>query len=104
MAYWHGLNRWSWYIRSARNYTSRRFVQEWKNRDPDGCREGRASGYSDELSDFTDSALLSKGMDVETVTRLLGSAIQKTRMGEKEIWRYSAYSLIFEFGSLVGFR
>ena len=82
-------------FRSQPNYTSRSFVEEWKNRTP----EPQAQSTS-----HTESVLLSEGMSHEGVMEFLGSPIQRIRLGEREVWKYSGYSLVFETGKLQAIR
>jgi hypothetical protein len=54
--------------------------------------------------DFSGSLILKKGMSSEEAMRHLGSPVQRNRMGEREVWRYSGYLLVFESGALVEIR
>ena len=82
-------------FRSEPNYTSRSFVQEWKDRPP--VPKARSAG-------LTESILLSEEMSQEGVMELLGSPVQRVRLGERELWKYSGYSLLFETGRLQEIR
>lgn len=77
------------------NYSSRNFVEQWKGRNT--LAEGVPSS-------FAQSVLLSEGMAQEQVVRRLGSPVQRIRLGEREVWKYSAYSLLFEAGLLKEIR
>ena len=77
------------------NYPSRSFVDQWKGRDP---------SITGSPSDFTGSTLLSEGMKPENVIRHLGSPLQRIQLREREVWRYSGYSLLFEGGVLREIR
>jgi hypothetical protein len=70
------------------------FVQAWKDRVPP---EVAGSGLSK-------SILLSKGMEEEEIVRVIGSPVQRIRLGEREVWKYSGYSLLLENGTLQDIR
>ena len=77
------------------NSATNSFVEQWANRNPfDIPRSGGLTG----------SPLLSEGMKEEEVVRILGSPMQKTSLGEVEVWKYSSYSLYFEGGVLKSLR
>jgi len=78
-----------------KNYSSAYFVQQWKDRDP-------LAGSGDRVMDR--SLLLSRGMSDAAVMGQLGSPIQRSRLGNRELWRYSPYSLLFESGVLTEIR
>ena len=78
-------------FQSQPNYTSRSFVEEWKDRTP---------ALEAPSTNRTESILLSEGMSQEGVMEFLGSPIQRIRLGEREVWKYSGYSLVFETGRL----
>lgn len=88
---YHGLT----YRIRPKNYSSTYFVQRWKDRDP-------LAGSGDQVMDR--SLLLSRGMTDAAVVGRLGSPIQRSRIGNRELWRYSAYSLLFEAGVLTEIR
>ena len=73
------------------------FVDEWKDRSPGQKEPGTSTGLSQSL-------LLKEGMSEEEVAQALGSPIQRIRLGGKEIWKYSGYSLLFEGGTLKEMR
>lgn len=75
-------------------YSSQKFVDEWRHQDV-------ASGNTVSLED---SILLDEGMTQEEVMGVLGSPLQRIRMGGREVWKYSAYSLFFEEGLLREIR
>ncbi len=81
---------------SHQNHRSADFVERWLSQAP-GLDTVDGSGLSR-------SPLLSKGMDAETVLRLLGSPIRRDRFGRTDVWRYSSYSLTFEGERLVKLR
>ncbi|HSR51520.1 MAG TPA: hypothetical protein VLV83_11875 [Acidobacteriota bacterium] len=74
------------------------FVEEWKDRDP------RPQEPDDRNFSFSESLLLEEGMSKEQVMGLLGSPLRRIRLGSREVWRYSGYSLVFEQGSLKEMR
>ncbi|MBI4457133.1 MAG: hypothetical protein HY644_14720 [Acidobacteria bacterium] len=78
-----------------RIYEDRGFVEEWKNRDPFVTGRG---------PDFRQSMLLSEGMEEEEVMKRLGSPSERIQLGEREVWKYSGYSLFFEGGKLKEIR
>ena len=85
---------WPW------NYTDQptdtdHFVESWKDQDP---FENRAS------SGFSQSALLQEGMSEEEVVQAVGSPAERFRLGNRETWKYSSYSLVFEQGALKQIR
>ncbi len=75
-------------------YDSRQFVEEWKNRPPERKEEPVS----------TQSILLQAGMGEEEVIKAVGIPLQKVNLGERTVWRYSAYSLLFENGTLKEIR
>jgi hypothetical protein len=75
-------------------YSSRSFVDAWKDRDPGLSSHGRLS----------DSILLEPGMSEAQVVKRLGTPLQKVQLAGREVWKYSGYSLLFERGSLVEIR
>lgn len=75
-------------------YSSRSFVDAWKDRDPGLPLHGRLS----------DSILLEPGMSEAQVVKRLGTPLQKVQLAGREVWKYSGYSLLFERGSLVEIR
>ena len=92
--YGSGFLTWPW------NYTDQptdtdRFVESWKDQDP---FENRAS------SGFSQSALLQEGMSAEEVVQAVGSPAERFRLGQRETWKYSSYSLVFEQGELKQIR
>lgn len=99
-----GWRLWSYYGAAPRNYTSRNFVEEWENQDPDLCSDDLDSEICKPSIGFSESILLHEGMDMEEVTRVLGTPIQKIQLSEKEIWEFSSFSLLFEFGRLKEIR
>ncbi len=80
-------------------YNSARFVEEWKDRDPIA---GRGSESQD--SALQQSILLKDGMDEDQVVQAIGSPIQRVQLGERTVWKYSGYSLLFEGGKLREIR
>ena len=85
---------WPW------NYTDQptdtdRFVESWIDQDP---FENRAS------SGFSQSALLQEGMSEEEVVQAVGSPAERFRLGHRETWKYTSYSLVFEQGALKQIR
>ncbi len=85
---------WPW------NYTDQptdtdRFVESWIDQDP---FENRAS------SGFSQSALLQEGMSEEEVVQAVGTPAERFRLGHRETWKYSSYSLVFEQGALKQIR
>ena len=75
-------------------YDSRQFVEGWKNRPPE----------REEVPVSTQSILLQQGMGEEEVIRAVGIPLQKVKLGERTVWRYSSYSLLFEDGALKEIR
>ena len=73
------------------------FVEEWRDQDPRQPQQNP----SDPLSE---SLLLQEGMSQEEVMRALGSPIQRIQLADREIWKYSGYSLLFEGGALKEMR
>jgi len=92
-AYHPGYYANSW--RMPRNYSSAYFVSEWIDRDPVEAFEGTG---------LEDSILLKEGMSQEDVMGVLGSPNQRVRLNRREVWKYSAFSLLFEGGVLVELR
>jgi hypothetical protein len=80
-------------------YNSARFVEEWKDRDPIA---GRGSESQD--SALQQSILLKEGMDEDQVVQAVGSPVQRVQLGERTVWKYSGYSLLFEGGKLKEIR
>ena len=77
------------------NSNTNSFVEQWANRNPfDAPKSGGLAG----------SPLLSEGMKEEEVIKILGSPIQKTSLGEVEVWKYSSFSLYFQGGVLKSLR
>jgi hypothetical protein len=70
------------------------FVQEWKNRPPP---QVAGTGLSQ-------SILLSEGMNEEEIVGAIGTPLQRIKLGEREVWRYSGYSLLLENGALQDIR
>lgn len=77
------------------SYDSQHFVEEWKNRDP--IMKGQAP-------DLTQSTLLAEGMREEEVVKRLGSPLHRIQLGERQVWKYSGFSLLFESGMLKEIR
>ena len=75
-------------------YTSRNFVEAWKD----------AERPVKKAPSLEDSPLLTKGMTAEEVVFKVGSPLQKIRMGGREIWKYSSFSLVFDNGMLSELR
>ena len=75
-------------------YSSDNFVQEWKDRPPVKSSE----------SGLEDSPLLSRGMAEEEVVLVLGTPLQRIRFEDREIWKYSSFSLVFDNGVLTELR
>ncbi len=73
------------------------FVEEWKDQDP----RQEQQDPSDPLSE---SLLLQEGMSQDEVIRILGSPLQRVQLANREIWKYSGYSLLFEGGALKEMR
>lgn len=76
-------------------YTSRTFVEQWRDRDPVGPSPGEGA---------TRSTLLSQGMDEAEVMGKLGSPVERVVLRDREVWKYSGYSLLFEGGRLKEIR
>ncbi len=94
---WSGYGGWYPYAEYGPTptlYDSQRFVEEWKNRPPERKEEPVS----------TQSILLQEGMGEEEVIRAVGIPLQKVKLGERTVWRYSAYSLLFENGALKEIR
>ncbi|HXK60524.1 MAG TPA: hypothetical protein PLP42_11590 [Acidobacteriota bacterium] len=79
-------------------YNSARFVEEWKDRDPVTAK-GESQGSS-----LQESILLSEGMDEDQVVQAIGSPLQRVQLGERSVWKYSGYSLLFQNGKLKEIR
>ncbi len=71
------------------------FVQEWKDRPP---RQIASQPRQAE------SILLSEGMDEEAIIKAIGSPLQKIKLDDREVWKYSGYSLLLEGGRLKEIR
>jgi len=80
-------------------YNSARFVEEWKDRDP--IAGGRSESQDSALQE---SILLKDGMDEDQVVQAIGSPVQRVQLGERTVWKYSGYSLLFESGKLKEIR
>jgi hypothetical protein len=80
-------------------YSSQSFVEQWKDYPP--FREVPSGSQETALSQ---SILLAEGMSEEQVLTAVGSPIQKVTLGERTVWKYSGYSLLFEGGSLKEIR
>lgn len=70
------------------------FVLRWK----DG-----APGFKTVLS-FGGTAKLKEGMKEDEVAEVVGVPLQRWHEGEREIWKYSAFRLVFEGGRLKGYQ
>ncbi|MBI2822838.1 MAG: hypothetical protein HYX74_11505 [Acidobacteria bacterium] len=70
------------------------FVEEWKNRDP----------FHAERRQEIRSIVLSEGLSEDEVVARVGSPLQRIQLGDREVWRYSGYSLLFEKGLLTEIR
>lgn len=81
--------------RAPRHYSGAYFVSEWIDRDPVGASQGTG---------LEESILLREGMSQEDVMGILGSPNQRVRLKQREVWKYSAFSLLFEAGVLVELR
>jgi len=97
-------NRYNYGYTQPRNYSSWYFVSEWKDREPEVCGDDLDAEVCGTSMDFSESILLSVGMTPEAVMQVLGSPIQRIRLAERELWQYSSYSLLFEFGRLKEIR
>lgn len=75
-------------------YTSKNFVEEWKDRPPETIP----------ASSLDNSPLLARDMTQEEVVGVLGSPIRKVRFEGREIWKYSSFSLVFDNGLLTELR
>lgn len=75
-------------------YSSRSFVEAWKDLPVPDEGESRISR----------SLVLSEGMEEEKVVQVLGSPLSRIRMGERQVWKYSGYSLLFVDGKLREIR
>ncbi|RPJ58285.1 MAG: hypothetical protein EHM23_17990 [Acidobacteria bacterium] len=80
-------------------YNSARFVEEWKDRDPIA-----GAGSESQDSGLQQSILLKDGMDEDQVVQAIGSPVQRVQLGERTVWKYSGYSLLFEGGKLKEIR
>lgn len=69
------------------------FVEEWKDRDPIPA-----------ANSLGDSILLEADMGEDEVMARLGSPTDRIRLADREIWKYSGYSLLFESGKLKEIR
>jgi hypothetical protein len=74
---------------------SRAFVEQWVNRNPPSGSPGES---------LSASPLLREGMSEEEVMGRLGSPLERNRIEEREVWKYSGYSLIFVGGKLKEWR
>ncbi len=81
-------------FRQENLYSSDKFVQEWKDRDP----------VKNEASGLEDSPILSPGMTEDEVVLKLGTPLRKVRFEGREIWKYSSFSLVFDNGKLTELR
>lgn len=86
-----GLNR----QEVPKQYSSEYFVKQWLNKDPFDLNVG---------SGFSTSGLLSAGMSEEEVVKVLGVPLQRYRVGARDVWKYSAYTLYFQSGVLSEIR
>lgn len=77
-----------------RKYSSNFFIERWKDYKPTNNMNERE----------TRSILLEPELSEEAVMRILGSPIERIRLADKEIWKYSGYSLVFVSGSLKEIR
>jgi hypothetical protein len=80
-------------------YNSAGFVEEWQDRDPTA-----GGGSESQHSALRQSILLKEGMDEDQVVRAIGSPVQRVQLGERTVWKYSGYSLLFESGKLREIR
>jgi len=80
-------------------YSSQTFVERWRDYNP---LEQTQSGSQE--TKLAQSILLAEGMNEEQVLGAVGSPIQKVTLGERTVWKYSGYSLLFEGGSLKEIR
>lgn len=93
-----GPRLWAPYSRAYRPnlmYTSKKFVEAWADRAPSVVQTA---------SRIEQSLILDRGMSEEEVVRALGSPLQKIQLEEREVWKYSSYSLLFESGALMEIR
>ena len=75
--------------------TTNTFAEQWANRNP--FEMPTSSGLAG-------SPLLSEGMKEEEVIKILGSPVDRTKLGDVEVWKYSGYSLYFTGGVLKSLR
>jgi hypothetical protein len=97
--YWSSYHQFPQFGYSADLYNSQRFVDEWKNRDPQLDAE-----YSSGDGGLARSTVLAEGMTEEQVLGAVGSPLETVSMGTRSVWKYSGYSLLFEGGSLKEIR
>jgi hypothetical protein len=71
------------------------FVEQWVNRKPSSDSVGQS---------LSSSPLLREGMSEEEVMGRLGSPLERNRIEEREVWKYSGYSLVFVEGRLKEWR
>ncbi len=75
--------------------TSARFVEQWKDRET----------FPEEAwSDLTESRRLSEGMTGEEVALAVGTPLERSPVGTKQVWKYSSFSLLFQSGRLKWIR
>ena len=75
--------------------SSDRFVEEWKDRET----------FPEEAwLDLSASPLLSEGMTAEEVALAVGTPLQRSQLGAKQVWKYSSFSLLLQNGRLKGVR
>ena len=80
-------------------YPSQSFVEQWRDYNP-----LHQTSAGSQKSTLAQSILLAEGMTEEQVLGAVGSPIQKVTLGERTVWKYSGYSLLFEGGTLKEIR
>ena len=100
--YYAGMYPWGYYGQFGPQpalYSSQSFVEQWRDYNP--LQQDQSESQK---SNLTESILLAEGMTEEQVLGAVGSPIQKVTLGERTVWKYSGYSLLFEGGSLKEIR
>ncbi|HLV01923.1 MAG TPA: hypothetical protein VKZ59_11690 [Acidobacteriota bacterium] len=82
------------FVGKGKTSSSLFFIERWKDFEPTKPME----------KGETSSKLLKPGQSKEAVMRSLGSPVERIRFADKEIWKYSGYSLVFVSGLLQEVR
>lgn len=93
-------DRWAAWYRGPPERSNRTsaFVRAWGGESPRPLAD--TSGFGN----LSDSLLLSEGMTPDEVVARIGAPTERRLEGEREVWKYSSFWLLFENGRLSGIR